>query len=951
MAALMLLQGGVVAVSKEGIAAETTKIEELYDSDTYREIEAEYEQNGYKNAVTDDINVVLETATCSTGKVDIRTGIANYQGNALYWDEAIEWYEFTIEIPESGRYNIEVEYYLTNEKATYAERSLLIDGQLPFQEASSVRFTQYYQDAYTEKIYNNLGDQLKPKQSAIREWHSTKLIDNQGYLAMPFAIYFEKGVHKIRLQYVNDDMAIRKISLTPPETLQKYEEIEKQYQKEGYRSASKEIKFQAEDNVIKRSSPTLRPEYAGDPILEPSSCKNVILNTIGGDTWGRGNESITWEFEVEESGLYKLTLRDAQAWVTSSSSYRQISIDGAVPFEEMAAYGFEYSRDWRKETISDSDGNPYLFYLSEGTHTITMTAKLGKTVNVTTTLSECSGILSAFIRKVVLITGNNPDLNYEYELEKTIPDLYETLQSILDKLQYCVDEMNRLSDKNSSNANSIKTYISQIEHLVEKPDDIPKSLSDLNNALAGFGNIVLDLQYQYFGIDWFQFSPIDQEIVYDRSGLFAKFKSTVINFFYSFIKDYNAVGSILGDSVEIIDTIEVWTTRGKDSGELVKELADEQFTTKTGIAIDINILPSSGTAAVDPLMLAINSGKAPDICLGQAASKPSEYAFREAVADLTQFENFEDVKQRFSEQVMVPFNIEGKIYALPETINFMALYYRKDIIKDLGINLPETWDELRDYVLPILNQNSMQFSLPASYDMFLYQHGGRYYNEEGSKSALDSPEAYAAFKEMCEMFTNYGIPISANFFNRFRTGEMPIGISDGAFYTQLSVSAPELNGLWDIALIPGTMLNGELNRTVGASCTTAAIMLNASNKKESAWKFLDWWTSDSVQNEYAVNIEAKLGIGARWYSANLNAFLNLPWKPAERKIIKEELNWIQECPVFLGSYFSSRHISNAYNRTVISNMNARDSIEQAVKDINKELKRKQEQFGVYKGNE
>ena len=47
-----------------------------------------------------------------------------------------------------------------------------------------------------------------------------------------------------------------------------------------------------------------------------------------------------------------------------------------------------------------------------------------------------------------------------------------------------------------------------------------------------------------------------------------------------------------------------------------------------------------------------------------------------------------------------------------------------------------------------------------------------------------------------------------------------------------------------------------------------------------------------------------------------------------------------------GGYFTGRHIINAWNRVVINNENARDALEKAVKDINKELKNKREEFGL-----
>ncbi|MHB8962923.1 MAG: extracellular solute-binding protein, partial [Saccharofermentanales bacterium] len=242
----------------------------------------------------------------------------------------------------------------------------------------------------------------------------------------------------------------------------------------------------------------------------------------------------------------------------------------------------------------------------------------------------------------------------------------------------------------------------------------------------------------------------------------------------------------------------------------------------------------------------------------------------------------------------------------------------------------------------------MQFYFAAIFDCFLYQNGGQFYKDGGHESALDSPQAYKAFKELCEIYTSYGVPISADFVTRFRTGEIPIGVGDFSFYTYLTGSAPELNGMWGIAQIPGTQkFDGTIDRTVGGTSIDAAVILSQSTRKEEAWKFLKWWMSTGTQVEFGRQIEAQIGIQARWTSANLDAFNNLPWLADERAVVMEEQKWIKETPVFMGSYYAGRNIGNAWNRSVISGENIRDSLEEAIKDINKELRRKQEQYGLY----
>ncbi|NMA94989.1 MAG: ABC transporter substrate-binding protein, partial [Clostridiales bacterium] len=115
---------------------------------------------------------------------------------------------------------------------------------------------------------------------------------------------------------------------------------------------------------------------------------------------------------------------------------------------------------------------------------------------------------------------------------------------------------------------------------------------------------------------------------------------------------------------------------------------------------------------------------------------------------------------------------------------------------------------------------------------------------------------------------------------------------------------------------------------------------------EAAWEFLKWWTSTKVQTEFAREIEALVGAEARWNTANLEAFKSLAWPKEDLAVIEEHWNWGRGIPVVLGGYFTDRHLNNAWNRVVVGDQRVRDAIEEAVEDIDRELRMKQEEYGI-----
>ena len=124
------------------------------------------------------------------------------------------------------------------------------------------------------------------------------------------------------------------------------------------------------------------------------------------------------------------------------------------------------------------------------------------------------------------------------------------------------------------------------------------------------------------------------------------------------------------------------------------------------------------------------------------------------------------------------------------------------------------------------------------------------------------------------------------------------------------------------------------------------MILSQSDKQEAAWEFLKWWMSEETQTRYGRELEAILGTGARWNTANVDAFFSLPWDHRHAQIIKAQMESAREQLIVPGGYFTGRHIINAWNSVVVNNENVRDMLEDAVKDINKELENKRREFGL-----
>jgi len=386
-------------------------------------------------------------------------------------------------------------------------------------------------------------------------------------------------------------------------------------------------------------------------------------------------------------------------------------------------------------------------------------------------------------------------------------------------------------------------------------------------------------------------------------------------------------------------------------------MIEEDFTPSTGIYVNVNVIPPGQAdigSQLSVVLLAAATGTSPDVTIGSNSTLPVEFAIRNGVVNLNQFPDYEEVAKRFRPGALIPYrytNAQGVTgdYALPETQGFQMLFYRIDLLAQVGLKPPDTWDEVIQ-MLPTLQQFNMNFyysSAPSAFTPILFQHGGSYYTPDGYFSALDTPEALQAFDLWTSLFAQYRVPIEASFYNRMRSGEMPIGVADYYTYVQLSTTAPELTGWWEMRPIPGVRKpDGTIDRSTGGAADVGVIY-SSSKMKEEAWEFLKWWTSAEVQERYARELEALLGVEARWNTANVEALTNLPWPIKDIAAILEQWQWFREMPVVLGGYYTARHVENAWNRVVLQGMHVREALEIAVKDINRELRKKQEEFGIF----
>ena len=954
VSALLATNVSAATVGKQTLSEQLSSDEsygvtfEYTESKDFAEVREEYQSNGYQFAKIDQPIIISASDFSNSDKpIDV---IREYNGreNVIHWSKDNEFIEWQVTVPVDGIYSFAMEYIASGKEISSVNRSLLIDGELFYSEAQNLSFYRLFKDD-GKPVVNSIGDEVSPDAVQYYDWQWQNFMDTDASYDGALQFYLTAGKHTLRMGVVLGELYLSKIKVYSSFEAPSYKEVEKQYIANGYKKGQGSIYFEAEgDNILFKNSSTVRALSNGDPGCSPFKYGYSKINVIGDTMWQAANAGITYKFNVEKSGLYAINMRVLMNYRDGIPSYRSIAIDGEVPFKEFEAYKFVFDKKWRSEVLSDAEGNPYYVYLDEGEHTLTLTVKQGELSPITSKIQYDSDMLSELLLKIKMIVGQNPDTNYDYELDKQIPDLVSTLEETISDMKWCMEEISVIAGRKQSKYYQLKSFVSQLEELKKDPFIIAGRINTIEEIITTYGSWLGELQSHPLILDFIEILAEPENKTVSNSKFYERLYGSLINFFLSFTKDYNSVSVGTSGDTEIKTTLDVWVSRGTKWCQTMKQMIDSDFTPKTGIAINLNVLPAGqlNSGGANALLLSITSGRAPDIATGVASGSIGEFAMRNALVDISQHKSFDSVKTRFKQEHFVPLTYENGVFALPETQNFMCMVYRKDILSKLNLSIPNTWKEVYEKIIPVLNQNNMQFYVPftnAGFDMFLYQLGAEYYHGDLKNTALDTAEAYLALEEFTELFSLYGVPRAASFYNRFRSGEMPIGIADYNTYMTVKSAAGDIRGKWGIALIPGHELeDGTIDRSHSSLSAECCMIMEQSKNKDEAWQFLDWWTSEEIQLEYANRIESMLGQSARWVSANWNAFVNLSWENDEIETVKESFDQAKQMPVVLGGYYISRHVTNALNRVVVSGLNPRDSIETAVDDINRELQRRRE---------
>ncbi len=880
------------------------------------------------------LTIMLSVSAKEVEKTPQETGVIVENGKTVTED---------ITVTADGEYEISIVFKPVEENTQAVEYSVKVDGEYPFLGAELLTAPVLYEDDGEKRTLSN-GDQTAAAQKVKDGYFTSTAYDKTGVTLTPYSFNLTAGKHTVTIENLGDRFKLSKVLLSKPEEVKSYKDLLNEY--------SQYKKYDGKQIVIEAEKPLYRNDYSltakadnGSADISPKSASHSLINYIGGSNWSSPFQELVWEIDVPEDGLYKLGFNFKQNAIINGNAYRWLKIDGKTPFAEATKIGFSYKTAWQYKDIADENGDAYLFYLTKGKRELSLSVTLADVAALYEKLNKICADIGDLYLDIVMITGESPDANRDYELYKQIPKFEEKLQGFYDDLTNISKELNANKDINGELDGAVKNMARVAKTMHDSRYESHLHLDTYYSYYQTLSSWLFEMKNMSLSLDKIIVSAPDAKVDSGKANIFERLRFSIVRFLLSFVGDYSTESLNDPDA----PTIKIWVNWGRDQVKVLNTLIQEDFSPNHKVNVKVEQVNAS-------VVQGIVSNNSPDLYLHMARTEPVNLAMRGVLYDLSSFEDYEEVLKNFQAGAEKPYIYKGKTYALPDTQSFKVMYIRTDIFEELGLSIPQTWDEFLS-ATAVIQRKNMNSYLPhikitaattvntgagglSIFPTMLMQNNESMYNSKLDATNLASPVSVQTFKFWTDFYTRYKLNPDANFYQRFRVGTIPLGIAAYTQYLTFAVAAPEIEGKWAVYELPGVrQADGTINRVSAGAGTGCAIMKSSKNK-EAAWEFLKWWVSADTQYSYSFNCEAVLGQSGRSATANVEALSRLSWDKESLEVILNQWKNVTEVPEVPGSYYVSRSIDQAFWAVYNGEATEKEAITDWARTSDKEIKRK-----------
>ncbi|AWB45781.1 ABC transporter substrate-binding protein [Paenibacillus sp. CAA11] len=310
-------------------------------------------------------------------------------------------------------------------------------------------------------------------------------------------------------------------------------------------------------------------------------------------------------------------------------------------------------------------------------------------------------------------------------------------------------------------------------------------------------------------------------------------------------------------------TLKVWFMGTSESVAPVAKMYEEA---NPGIKVDVQAIPWD--SAHDKLLTAVASKNGPDV-IQMGTTWIPEFANAGALLDMAPYiEKHPSLKaDNFFDGAVETTKYDGKTYGVPWYVETRALFYRTDLLGEVGYpEGPKTWDELKDasrklvakggkghYALPIEAKDQVYTALYA------WQNGSDII--DSNRQPLFNKPEYVEAINFLKSFYDEGLSPKGNDLDTvaaFKDGTLPMYISGPWMIQTTKEKDPEIDGKWTVTTLPSKKTN---TSSIGGS--DLSIFKYSKNPEEAA-KFISFLTEEKAQLKYYETSNSLPALKSAW---------------------------------------------------------------------------------------
>jgi len=274
--------------------------------------------------------------------------------------------------------------------------------------------------------------------------------------------------------------------------------------------------------------------------------------------------------------------------------------------------------------------------------------------------------------------------------------------------------------------------------------------------------------------------------------------------------------------------------------------------------IRVNAVSHEWAELHNKVLISSSTGSLPDIARCDIAWLPEFQKMGILIPLDSEIPGFEKVSSQLLDSAMSTTRIDKNYYALALNTNTKILFYNTKMLKDAGLSVPKTTDELLAAIRALSGKNTKGqqvwgWNEPAlsgwNLCPFIWTFGGSLTNAEQTVATgfVNSKETVKAIETFASLVKEGGI-------TGFNSGDIPMTDGFGTFRYAMMLEGPwktsELDGSYpNVAYGTALMPTGK-GGTVSVLGGEDIAMFTGANK-EAAWKFMDFMTGEFAQIEMA----------------------------------------------------------------------------------------------------